>query len=155
VLQLDAMYTQCKNHSIFNDDVLADNYKINSLSRDHSDPSYAANITITRNIHDHYQLFSISWLQPILLWLLFIDCLQCFDAVGWVAGRASGLQKTEWWGDGVVVCMEQGADLHTTQLMSLPLTVACFRKIQIGFTFLLLAHPGTPGRRAIKLAVVH
>ena len=23
-------------------------------------------------------------------------CLQCFDAVGWVAGRASGLLKTEW-----------------------------------------------------------
>ena len=30
-------------------------------------------------------------------------CLQCFDAVGWAAGRASGLQKTEWWGVGVVV----------------------------------------------------
>ena len=25
-------------------------------------------------------------------------CLQCFDAVGWAAGRASGLYKTEWWG---------------------------------------------------------
>jgi len=23
-------------------------------------------------------------------------CLQCFDAVGWAAGRASGLLKTEW-----------------------------------------------------------
>ena len=29
--------------------------------------------------------------------------LQCFDAVGWAAGRASGLQKTEWWDVGVVV----------------------------------------------------
>jgi len=36
-------------------------------------------------------------------------CLQCFDAVGWAAGRASGLQKTEWLGAGVVVCLEQGA----------------------------------------------
>ena len=26
--------------------------------------------------------------------------LQCFEAVGWAAGRASGLQKTEWWGAG-------------------------------------------------------
>ena len=36
-------------------------------------------------------------------------CLQCFDGVGWAAGRASGL-KTEWWGAGVVVCLLQGAD---------------------------------------------
>jgi len=42
-------------------------------------------------------------------------CLQRFDAVGWVAGRASGLQKTEWWGTGMVACLEQGAnDLHGT-----------------------------------------
>jgi len=24
------------------------------------------------------------------------QCLRCFDAVGWAAGRAPGLQKTEW-----------------------------------------------------------
>ena len=60
-------------------------------------------------------------------------CLQCFDAVGWAAGRASGLQKTEWWGAGMVICLEQGADLHMAQLMPLPLTVSCFSKIQIGF----------------------
>ena len=32
-------------------------------------------------------------------------CLQCFDAVGWAAGRASGLLKTEWWGAGVVISL--------------------------------------------------
>jgi len=36
------------------------------------------------------------------------------------------------------------------QLMPLPLTVSCFSKIQIGFSFLVLAHPGSPGQRAIK-----
>ena len=36
------------------------------------------------------------------------------------------------------------------QLMPLPLTVSCFSKIQIGFTFLVPAHPGSPGKRAIK-----
>jgi len=37
------------------------------------------------------------------------------------------------------------------QLMPLPLTVSCFSKIQqIGFTFLVPAYPGSPGRRAIK-----
>jgi len=37
---------------------------------------------------------------------------------------------------------KQGADLHMAQLMPLPLTVSCFSKIQIGFTFLV---PGSPG----------
>ena len=76
--------------------------------------------------------------------------LQCFDAVGWAAGRASGLYKTEWWGAGVVICLELGADLHMAQLMPLTLTVSCFSKIQIGFAFLVPAHLGSPGQRAIK-----
>jgi len=36
------------------------------------------------------------------------------------------------------------------QLMPLPLTVSCFSKIQIGFTFLVPAHPGSSGKRAVK-----
>ena len=36
------------------------------------------------------------------------------------------------------------------QLMPLPLTVSCFSKIQIGFTFLVPAHPDSPGQRAVK-----
>jgi len=78
------------------------------------------------------------------------SCLQCFDAVGWVAGRASDLKKTEWWDAGVVICLEQGADLHLAQLMPLTLTVSCFSKIQIGSTFLVLAHLGSPGKRTVK-----
>ena len=53
-------------------------------------------------------------------------------------------------GAGVVVCQEQGADLHMAQLMPLLLTVSCFRKIQIGFTFLVSADLGSPGQRAVK-----
>jgi len=53
-------------------------------------------------------------------------------------------------GAGVVICLEQGADLHMAQLMPLPLTVSCFSKIQIGFILLVLADPGSPGQRAIK-----
>ena len=56
--------------------------------------------------------------------------------------------KTEWWGVGMVICLDRGADLHMVQLMPLPLTVSCFSKIQIGFTFLVSAHPGSPGQRA-------
>jgi len=50
----------------------------------------------------------------------------------------------------VVICLEQGADLHRAQLMSLPLTVSCFSKIQICFTFLVPAHPGSLGQRTVK-----
>ena len=39
-------------------------------------------------------------------------------------------------------------------VMSLPLTVPCFSKIQIGFTFLVPAHPGSPGQRAVKRVCV-
>jgi len=52
------------------------------------------------------------------------------------------------------ICLEQGADLHVAQLMPLPLTVSCFSKIQIGSAFLVLAHPGSPGQRAVKWVCV-
>ena len=54
----------------------------------------------------------------------------------------------------MVIYLERGADLHMAQLMPLPLTVSCFSKIQIGFTFLVPAHPGSPGKRAIKQVCV-
>jgi len=40
------------------------------------------------------------------------------------------------------------------QLMPLPLAVSCFSKIQIGFTFLVPDHPGSPGQRAVKRVCV-
>ena len=54
----------------------------------------------------------------------------------------------------MVICLEQGADLHMAQLMPLPLTVSCFSKIQIGFAFLAPAHPGSPGQGAVKRVCV-
>ena len=50
----------------------------------------------------------------------------------------------------MVICLERGADLHVAQLMPLPLTVSCYSKIQIGFTFLVPAYPGSPRQRAVK-----
>jgi len=50
----------------------------------------------------------------------------------------------------MVIYLEPGADLHMAQLMPLPLTVSCFSKIQIGFTFLVPAHPGSPEQKAVK-----
>ena len=54
----------------------------------------------------------------------------------------------------MVICLERGTDLHTAQLMPLPLTVSYFCKILIGFTFLVSAHPGSPGQRAVKRVCV-
>jgi len=72
-----------------------------------------------------------------------------------VGGR-NGIRpvKTEWWGAGVVICLEPGADLHIAQLMPLPLTVSCFNKIQSGFTFLVPAHPGSPGKGPLNGCVL-
>ena len=50
----------------------------------------------------------------------------------------------------MVICLEGGADFYMAQLMPLPLTVSCSSKIQIGFTFLVPADLGSPGKRAVK-----
>ena len=74
-----------------------------------------------------------------------------FSALTLLVGRQEGhlACKKQWWSAGVVVCLEQGADLHMVQLMPMPLTVTCFSKIQIGFTFLVPAHLGSLGKRAV------
>ena len=80
-----------------------------------------------------------------------------FSALTLLVGRQEGhpaCKETEWWGAGMVICLDRVADLHMSQLMPLPLTFFCFSKIQIGFTFLVPAYPGSPGQRAIKLVCV-
>jgi len=54
----------------------------------------------------------------------------------------------------VVIYLQRCVDLHMAQLMPLPLTASCFSKIQIAFTFLVPAHPDSPGKRAIKRVCV-
>jgi len=101
-------------------------------------------------------------LKEMMFTLHYVDyhCLQCFAfsastlLVGWQEGHPA-CKKTEWWGAGMVISLERVADLHMTQLMLLPLTVSSFSKIQIGFTFLVLAHLGSPGKRAVKRVCVY
>jgi len=85
--------------------------------------------------------------------LNWFDALIFFDAVGRQEGHPA-CKKLEWWGSGMVICLERDADLHMAQLMPMPLTVSCFSKIQTGFTFLVPAHPGSPGKRAVKWGCV-
>ena len=73
---------------------------------------------------------------------MYVQDLQCLTLlVGW----------QEW---HPVICLERYADLHMAQLMPLPLTVSCFSEIQIGLNFLVPAHPGSPGQRAVKRVCV-
>ena len=74
----------------------------------------------------------------------------------WLGGRRGirPVKNLSGGGTGMVVCLERGADLHMAQLMPLPLSVSCFSKIQIGFTFLVLAHLGSPGKMAVKCVCV-
>jgi len=81
--------------------------------------------------------------------LPLVNFLQCFDAVGWAAGRAFGLYKTEWWGAGVVICLERCVDLHMAQLMPLPLTSLAPIKSRLVFAFLVPAHPPSLGQRVV------
>ena len=71
-----------------------------------------------------------------------------------------------WFGGrkGIAACKNRTAGCwcgylsgaRCSQLMPLPVTVpSCFSKIEIGFTFLVPAHPGSPGQRAVKRMCVN
>jgi len=84
---------------------------------------------------------------------MFTGVYSGFSALTLLVGqqeRHRGCKKLEWRGTGMVICLERDADMHMAKLMPLPLTVSCFSKIQIGFTFLVLAHPGSPRKKAVK-----
>ena len=98
--------------------------------------------------------FRVSTLLFIITVIRVISKKNAFSAltllVGWQERHPDCKRKTEWWGAGVVVSLERGADLQMTQLMPLPITISCSSKIQIGFTFLVQAHLGSRGQRAVK-----
>jgi len=83
------------------------------------------------------------------------DHVSAFSALMLLVGQQEGHPVCKkLWGAGMVICLERGADLHMAQLMPLPLTVSCSSKIQIGFTFLVPAQPGSLGKRAVKRVCV-
>jgi len=105
-------------------------------------------------IKENWFLFfclKVYFLQSAATCLLYLSPLSpfAFGASTLFVGRQEGhpaCKKLEWWGPGIVVCLERGADLHMAQLMPLPLTVSCFTKIQTGFTFQVPADPSSPGK---------
>jgi len=96
------------------------------------------------------------WLAVITIWfhcsltkLLYASWFLSSVTTTWPVKNLSG------GGTGVVICLEQDADMHMSQLMPLPLTISCFSKIQIGFTFLVPAHPGSPGCVCVCVLLRH
>ena len=63
----------------------------------------------------------------------------------WLGGR-KGIQPVKKLSGGVLAWLSVWCEVQ----MPLPLTVSCFSKIQIGFTFLVPAYPDSPGKRAVK-----
>jgi len=68
--------------------------------------------------------------------------------VGWQEGHSACKKQS----GGVLAWLSVWSDVqtHMAQLMPLPLTISCSSKIQIGFTFLVPAHPGCHGKEAVK-----
>jgi len=82
-----------------------------------------------------------------------------FCALTLLVGRQEGHPTCKKLSGGVLAWLSvwievQTCIMHMAQLMPLPLTVSCFSKIQIGFTFLVSADPGSPGQRAVKRVCV-
>jgi len=65
-------------------------------------------------------LFCLKACYFLLILLFYFSALTLL--VGWQEGHPA-CKKLEWWGVDMVICLEQGADLHMAQLMLLPLTV--------------------------------
>jgi len=83
-----------------------------------------------------------------------LDLNYAFNALTllvWHQVEHPGCAKFDWWGVGMVICLEQGANgLHMVQLMPLPPIISCFTKSQNGSAFLVPAYPRCPGKKAIK-----
>ena len=97
--------------------------------------------------------FSICYatLEISINFCIVLLCFIAFSASTLLVGRHEGHPACKKLSGGVVAWLSiWSKDLHMAQLIPLPLTVSCFSKIQIGSTFLVPAHPGSPGKRAVK-----
>jgi len=80
----------------------------------------------------------------------------CLPSVLWHCwlGSRKGIRHVKKLSSGVLAWLSVCSEMHMAQRIPLPLTVLCFSKIQTGFTFLVLAHPGSSGQRAVKRVCV-
>ena len=73
------------------------------------------------------------------------------SALTLLVGRQEGHPACKKLSGGLLAWLSVWSEVQTCiRLMPLPLTVSHSSKIQIGFTFLVPAHQGSPGQRAVK-----
>ena len=89
---------------------------------------------------------------------VFVYDTHSLSALTLFVGRQEGGPACKKLSGGVLAWLSVWSEVQTcimAQLMPLPLTVSCFSKIQIGFTFLVPAHPGSPVKGAVKQVYVY
>jgi len=80
------------------------------------------------------------------------DNLICaFSALTLLVGRQEGHPACKKQSGGVLAWLS----VWSEELMPLSLTVSCSSKIQTGFTFLVPAYPGCPGKEAVKWLLLY
>ena len=85
---------------------------------------------------------------------IFLACYHvAFSALTLLVWRQEGHPACKNLSGGVLAWLSVWSEVQTC-IWPLPLTVSCFSKIQIGFTFLVPAHPDSPGKKAVKRACV-
>ena len=81
---------------------------------------------------------------------MYTVCSLPYSALTLLVGWQEGHPACKKLSGGVLAWLSVWSEVHMTQLMPLLLTVSCSSKIQIGFTFLVPAYPGCPGKDAVK-----
>jgi len=99
------------------------------------------------------------FIDVLLLCILFLLINRHLPSVLWRCwfGGRKGIQSVKKLSGGVLAWLSVWSEVQTcimALLMPLPLTVSCFSKIQIGFTFLVPAHLCNPRKRAAKRVCV-
>jgi len=92
----------------------------------------------------NFSLFSSAYLRVKYRCIYY-----AFSALTLLVGRQEGHPACKKLSAGALAWLSAWSEVQTcimSQLKPLPLTVSCFSKIQIGFTFLVPAHLGSPGQ---------
>ena len=82
-----------------------------------------------------------------------MNWLCAFSALTLLVGWQEGHPACKKLSGGMLAWSSVWSEVQTC-IWPLPLTVSCFSKIQIGFTFLVPADPGSPGQRVVKRVCV-
>ena len=114
--------------------------------------------TSGRNVYNSRKLGVLISRRLPVCFLLIVYTTLAFSALTLLVGRQEGHPACKKLSGGVLAWLSVWSEVQTCIWPSgchcLPLTVSCFSKIQIGFTFLVPAHPGIPGQRAVKRVCV-